>query len=147
MINGLRGIDVEVVLIGAGTCGKPFGFYPTDNCGETYYTIQFQGVNDKGFGDYTDGFVPMGGSSVFGVKLNGCQVSDDYFNELGDTSEGLLSAALTYRETGACPSATTKRSGPPLAPVDAPFADGVRTGSDPFTRLVTDNRDLTLPEQ
>ena len=147
VINGLRGIDVEVVLIGAGTCGKPFGFYPTDNCGETYYTIQFQGVNDKGFGDYTDGFVPMGGSSVFGVKLNGCQVSDDYFNELGDTSEGLLSAALTYRETGACPSATTKRSGPPLAPVDAPFADGVRTGSDPFTRLVTDNRDLTLPEQ
>ena len=50
VINGLDGIDIEVVLIGDTTCGKPFGFYPTDNCGETYYTIQFQGTNDKGFG-------------------------------------------------------------------------------------------------
>ncbi|WP_197414265.1 S41 family peptidase [Lacimicrobium alkaliphilum] len=30
-INGLRGIDIEVILIGDQTCGKPYGFYPTDN--------------------------------------------------------------------------------------------------------------------
>jgi hypothetical protein len=54
----LRGIDVEVVQIGSPTCGKPYGFYPTDNCGTTYFTIQFQGVNNKGFGDFADGFIP-----------------------------------------------------------------------------------------
>jgi len=26
VINGLRGIDVEVILIGSQTCGKPYGF-------------------------------------------------------------------------------------------------------------------------
>ena len=58
VMNALRGIDVEVVQIGTPTCGKPYGFYPTDNCGTTYFTIQFQGVNNKGFGDYADGFFP-----------------------------------------------------------------------------------------
>jgi len=51
VINGLRGIDFEVILIGGTTCGKPYGSYAQDNCGITYLTIQFQGVNDKGFGD------------------------------------------------------------------------------------------------
>ncbi|MFM9598141.1 hypothetical protein ACKI1O_53780, partial [Streptomyces scabiei] len=27
IINGLQGIDIEVIQIGAGTCGKPYGFY------------------------------------------------------------------------------------------------------------------------
>ena len=47
---------MQVVQIGATTCGKPYGFYPTDNCGTTYFTIQFRGVNAAGFGDYPDGF-------------------------------------------------------------------------------------------
>ena len=45
IINGLRGIDVEVILIGETTCGKPHGFYPADNCGTTYFTVQFEIVN------------------------------------------------------------------------------------------------------
>ena len=147
VINGLRGIDVEVVLIGAGTCGKPFGFYPTDNCGETYYTIQFQGVNDKGFGDYTDGFVPQDTNSVFGVKLAGCRAADDYSRELGDPTERLLATALSYRETGACPSASpTARGVPALEPVIAEFVDGVMTGETLARRLTEDVRDLRLPE-
>ncbi|MCP4768417.1 MAG: peptidase, partial [Gammaproteobacteria bacterium] len=32
IINSLRGVNVEVILIGSTTCGKPYGFYPTDNC-------------------------------------------------------------------------------------------------------------------
>ena len=51
-INGLRGVDVEVRLYGTQTCGKPYAFVPTRNCENTYFTIQYQGVNDKGFGDY-----------------------------------------------------------------------------------------------
>ena len=149
VINGLRGIDVEVVLIGATTCGKPFGFYPTDNCGETYYTIQFQGTNDKGFGDYTDGFAPQNTSSVFPIKLAGCTASDDYFNELGDPSERLLSRALSYRETGTCPissPSTTARQAPALEPVFNEFVDGVRTGESVADRFSEQTRDLRLPD-
>ncbi|SDJ91424.1 S41 family peptidase [Microbulbifer yueqingensis] len=101
IINGLRGVDVEVIQVGGKTCGKPYGFYPTDNCGTTYFSIQFKGVNDKGFGEYSDGFVP-GGSGSAGVT--GCQVEDDFDHQLGDPVEGQLATALEYIETGSCPS-------------------------------------------
>jgi len=102
VMNALRGIDVEVVQIGSRTCGKPFGFYPTDNCGETYFTIQFQGVNNKGFGDYADGFRPAS-TPNFDFELPGCRVEDDLSKSLGDPNEGMLSAALHYAATGSCP--------------------------------------------
>ena len=40
IVNGLRGVGVQVNLIGATTCGKPYGFFPQDNCGTTYFSIQ-----------------------------------------------------------------------------------------------------------
>ncbi|MEO1475792.1 MAG: S41 family peptidase [Pseudomonadota bacterium] len=107
VINSLRGIGVEVVLIGTTTCGKPFGFFPTDNCGETYFTIQFQGVNDIGFGDYADGFIAANSDETFGVRLPGCEVPDDFSRELGDVNEALLAAALQFREDGSCPPVPT----------------------------------------
>jgi len=103
IINGLRGIGLEVVLIGSRTCGKPFGFYPTDNCGNTYFTIQFQGANDLGFGDYADGFVPANSSEPFGVRAPGCVAPDDLSFELGDPREGMLAAALSYGANRVCP--------------------------------------------
>ncbi len=57
-MNGLRGVNVQVIQIGTTTCGKPYGFYPQDNCGTTYFSIEFRGVNAQGFGDYPDGFSP-----------------------------------------------------------------------------------------
>ena len=102
VMNALRGIDVEVVQIGSTTCGKPYGFYPTDNCGETYFTIQFQGVNNKGFGDYADGFMPTT-TPNFDFELPGCDVEDDFTASLGDPNEGMLSAALEFAATGSCP--------------------------------------------
>ena len=98
VINGLRGADVEVIQIGGTTCGKPYGFTPVPNCGTTYFSIEFKGVNNKGFGDFTDGFAPT------------CQVSDDLTRPVGDQNEGLLAAALTYRATQACPVSTTSRA-------------------------------------
>ncbi|WP_395338775.1 S41 family peptidase [Ningiella sp. W23] len=103
VINGLRGIDVEVIQIGETTCGKPFGFVPEDNCGTTYFTIQSQGVNDKGFGDYIDGFVPVA-SPVFDDQLPGCEVRDDFTQPLGSQSEQMLSTALYYAANGECPA-------------------------------------------
>ena len=94
IINGLRGVDVQVNLIGGTTCGKPYGFYPTPNCGTTYFAVQFQGVNAKGFGDFADGMVPS------------CDVADDYQHQLGDPAEGMLAAALRYRSSGSCTPAT-----------------------------------------
>jgi hypothetical protein len=98
VINGLRGVDVQVDLIGGTTCGKPYGFTPMDNCGTTYFTIQFQGANAKGFSDFADGFAPT------------CAVSDDMAHALGDPAEGMLAAALSYRATNACPASTTARA-------------------------------------
>lgn len=58
IINGLRGVDIEVIQIGRTTCGKPHAFYPEDNCGTTYFTIQVELVNAKDSADYLDGFSP-----------------------------------------------------------------------------------------
>ena len=106
VINGLRGIDVEVVLIGATTCGKPYGFYPQDNCGTTYNTVQFRGVNAKGFGDYADGFTPANAPGAASTKIPGCAVEDDFAHQFGDPAEARLAAALAYRQEAVCPAAT-----------------------------------------
>lgn len=99
LINGLRGVDVEVIQIGSTTCGKPYGFYPEDNCGSTYFTIQFKGENAKGFGDYPDGFSPQNAVGGVGEQIPGCSVPDDYTRQLGDPSEARLAAALHYRSS------------------------------------------------
>ena len=103
LINGLRGVDVEVILIGETTCGKPYGFYAQPNCGTTYFTVQFRGVNAKNFGDYSDGFVPSGSDNGLS-RVRGCQVADDYLHALGDANEARLAAALYYRANGSCPA-------------------------------------------
>ncbi len=105
IMNSLRGVNVDVIQIGSTTCGKPYGFYPTDNCGTTYFTIQFRGVNAMNFGDYTDGYSPDNTVSDPGELLPGCSVADDFTAPLGDPSEGRLAAALNFRETsGICPA-------------------------------------------
>ena len=102
-INGLRGIDVEVVLIGDTTCGKPYGFYPVDNCGTTYSSVQFRNANQKGFGDFADGFSPANTPGALGISLPGCAVADDFDHALGDPDEARLAAALAFRRDGSCP--------------------------------------------
>jgi len=101
-INGLRGVDMEVVLIGSTTCGKPYGFYPTDNCGTTYFTIQFSGVNAKGFGDFADGFKPTP-APQFTSDVKGCAVADDLSKALGDINERMLNTAIQYMSSNSCP--------------------------------------------
>ena len=107
IVNALRGIDVEVVLVGETTCGKPYGFYTADNCGTTYSSVQFRGVNAAGFGDYTDGFSPENVPRVEGVPVPGCLVADDFEHQLGDPAEARLAAALQYRRDGTCPAVST----------------------------------------
>ena len=110
IINGLRGVGVDVFLIGSTTCGKPYGFFPQDNCGTTYFSIQFQGLNAMNFGDYPDGFAAMNQLGRNSVKLGGCSVGDDFRHELGDPLEGRLKATLDFRASGnnnaSCPPQT-----------------------------------------
>lgn len=154
LINGLRGINVETVLIGGTTCGKPYGFVGRDNCGTTYYPIQFTGVNEKGEGDFVEGFAAT------------CQVADDFSRDLGDPAEAQLSAALAYRSAGRCPTGTaaaTAKSARTPVDADGALAVGVeqralgqmkllspeapRGGGLPITPRVPFEIDLTAPRR
>ena len=97
---------MQVVQIGSTTCGKPYGFYPEDNWGTTYFTIQFKGVNAAGFGDYTDGFAPSNAPGAGGTRVagQGCSVADDFNDELGAVTEDRLQAALNQTIGGTCPA-------------------------------------------
>jgi carboxyl-terminal processing protease len=122
VVNSLRGIGATVDLIGAATCGKPYGFYPQDNCGTTYFSIQFQGVNQQGFGDYGDGFAPT------------CAVADDFDHALGDPAEARLAAALNYRASGACAVVAQSKSAQArlgsASPAAAPGAASAQVAED-----------------
>jgi hypothetical protein len=107
IINALRGVDVQVIQIGGTTCGKPYGFFPHSNCGTTYFTIEFQGLNAKNFGDYADGFTPANAVGRAGVPVTGCAVSDDFSHSLGDPAESMLAVALAQRMGASCPGAPT----------------------------------------
>ncbi len=106
-INALIGVDIEVIQIGETTCGKPYGFVSEDNCGLTYFTVQFKGENHKGFGDYADGLVPKqlpeAGKQY---QVQGCPIKEDYQHALGDEQEILLASALYYQENNTCPEIT-----------------------------------------
>jgi hypothetical protein len=95
IINSLRGIDVQVIRIGSTTCGKPYGFRQKNNCGYAYFPIEFQGVNAKGFGDYTAGFAPT------------CAVTDNPREVAGSAQDPLLNGALYYMDNSACPAGTS----------------------------------------
>ncbi len=63
LVNGLRGFDLEVRLVGTRTNGKNVGmegFVDYEVAGEkyTFMPITFYSENAKGFRDYSDGFVP-----------------------------------------------------------------------------------------
>jgi C-terminal processing protease CtpA/Prc len=121
VMNGLRGIGVEVIQIGSTTCGKPYGFYEARNCGTSYFTIQFRGVNALGFGDYTDGFSPTNTpANLAGTVIPGCSIADDFTEQLGSVQEDRLAMALAYRDgqscsgaTGSAPSGVNQAAGPP----------------------------------
>ena len=160
VVNGLIGADIEVILIGDRTCGKPYGFVPEDNCGITYYTIQFQIRNNKDFGEYWEGLMPKNSTYSHGVKVKGCYVEDNHKKELGSKDEILLAAALQYRKDGTCPALPPPPSPPPsggIAAADKLIASSdVSTSSQPRlesaisfpTEKWSDNNiDLTVPSE
>lgn len=98
IVNGLRGVDVEVRLIGQTTNGKNVGMEPVtkDKDGYTYEfsPITFYSENAKGFKDYSEGFTPD-------VVID---EGEYYPREWGSEEDPLLAAALKWIDTGSKPS-------------------------------------------
>jgi hypothetical protein len=100
VVNALRGVGIEVVLVGDTTCGKPVGSNPVnDGCGLTYSIVNFESVNARGEGRYFDGFAPS------------CAVPEDFRRTLGDRQEPLLHTALAWADSGRCEPAATAAAG------------------------------------
>lgn len=102
IINGLRGLGIEVRLVGTQTMGKNVGMegYVGRKVGDLYYDflpITFYSENAIGFKDYTDGFTP---DVIF----------DDagyYPGDFGTLEDGLFLRAASWIRTGEKPAAST----------------------------------------
>lgn len=100
VVNGLRGVGVEVVLIGETTCGKPVGWVPRNQCGNTYSIVNFESLNARGQGRYFEGFAPT------------CAVAENWREATGSTADPLTAAALSHAQTGRCPALAEQRAKP-----------------------------------
>ncbi|HNT40357.1 MAG TPA: S41 family peptidase [Rubrivivax sp.] len=94
VINGLRGIGIDVIAIGETSCGKPVGSLPASACGRTYSVVNFESVNARFEGRYFDGFDAT------------CAVAEDFTEEQASTFDPLVVAAAHFADQGVCPPAT-----------------------------------------
>ena len=127
VINGLRGLDIEVNLIGQTTNGKNVGmegvmrsFY---NHEFLLYPVTFYVENAKGFRDYSTGFVPD-------VEIDDSAI---YPGEFGTMEDQLGYIALVWIKSGKKPElqASSVPSCVPGRTSSVPFflcCRGVRTG-------------------
>jgi hypothetical protein len=101
-------VDVEVVMVGSTTCGKPYGFSQENNCALSFFPLEFEGRNHKGQVVPVTGLTPTAS----------CTTTDDLDHELGDPSERMLSSSISYMVNGACaaPTASAKAQGLPRKP-------------------------------
>jgi hypothetical protein len=103
LINGLRGIGIEVELIGETTCGKPVGFVPVQACSRSWSIVNFESVNERGEGRYWDGFAPS------------CAVAEDFRAPQNAPADPLFAAALARADGQACPAPPSAAGPRPLA--------------------------------
>jgi carboxyl-terminal processing protease len=92
VVNGLRGIGIETLLVGEASCGKPVGSQPVSSCERSWSVVNFESVNQRGEGRYWDGFSPD------------CAVAESYNGAQDARGDALLDAALLRLETGLCPA-------------------------------------------
>ncbi len=92
VINSLRAsaVGVEVIQIGAPTCGKPYAMIGGPYCDKYLLPVQMKNANADGVGDYVDGLAPV------------CKSKDDYLHDFADPKEDSFSQALYYIENDRC---------------------------------------------
>lgn len=98
LINGLRGLDIQVNLIGTTTQGKNCGMEGWQKRAGNYtfilYPITFYCENAKGFRDYANGFAPD-------LEFDD---SPYYPGDFGTMEDVLTNAAVTWAATGRKPT-------------------------------------------
>lgn len=102
VINGLRGMGIEVRLIGTQTQGKNVGMegYMNRKVGDLYYDfapITFYSENAVGFKDYSDGFTP---DVIF-------DDTNYYPADFGTLEDGLFARAASWIKSGEKPETTS----------------------------------------
>ncbi len=92
VINSLRAsaVGVEVIQIGAPTCGKPYAMIGGPYCDKYLLPVQMKNANADGVGDYVDGLAPV------------CNSKDDYTHDFADPKEDSFAQALYYIENNRC---------------------------------------------
>lgn len=91
VVNSLRPF-MEVITIGANSCGKPYASIANTACGYAMNALELELLNADNVGGYYDGI---------GAD---CPVSENLDKALGEPDEALLSAALNHISSGRCPS-------------------------------------------
>lgn len=95
VINSLRGIDIEVILIGTTTHGKNVGMEGVELTANSdkymLYPITFQAYNAKGFGDFEKGFTPE-----YEIDENNPNKSNfEGYGDFGTMSDPLYAKAIS----------------------------------------------------
>lgn len=102
IINGLRGLDIEVNLIGTTTSGKNVGMEGFSTSFRNYdfllYPVSFYIENAKGFRDYPDGFTPD-------YRLDDSNVYPG--GDFGANTDFLCNAAYGWIRTGSKPGTSS----------------------------------------
>lgn len=97
LINGLRPF-MDVLIVGENTYGKPVGSRPFRYGGYAISPIILKIVNDRGEGEYYEGFAPD------------ALVADDLSHNFGDPEESRLKEALHFIQTGAFSDESARRT-------------------------------------
>lgn len=110
LINGLRGLGIEVRLIGKTTNGKNVGMESVSKTFDGYEyvfsPITFYSENAVGFKDYGDGFAPD-------VEVD--EISE-VVRDWGNPEDGLFALALRWIGTGTKPQVTYRSTRAALLP-------------------------------
>lgn len=98
LINGLRGLDITVNLVGTTTLGKNVGMEGWQNRQGNYqfifYPVTFYCENAKGFRDYANGFKPE-------LEIDDSTI---YPGDFGTSRDILSRAAFMWASTGKMPT-------------------------------------------
>lgn len=89
LINALSPF-VDVVSIGAKTCGKPYGMHFVQICDKVVTAVNFQTLNALGQGDFLDGLAVE------------CEVTDFVNGNWGALTDPLLAEAMQYIQSNEC---------------------------------------------
>jgi len=104
VVNGLRPF-MDVITVGATTCGKPYASNARAACGKVMSALELESTNADGAGGYYDG-----------INAD-CLVSENVSLPLGSPSEPLFKAALDYASIGTCNSLAARTRAPAELPL------------------------------